>query len=106
MLSTRCERSHAGRGKMRIGSANGTAPAQFDLVFGADGMMTRTRYLLFSRGPTNNEYIYRLEQYAVLSTMPGAPEDTKFAQWYRDSWPPSVASTGQLLEHKGAFICH
>jgi 2-polyprenyl-6-methoxyphenol hydroxylase-like FAD-dependent oxidoreductase len=55
---------------MRVGSANGTAPAQFDLVVGADGMMSHTRHLLFSCGPTNNEYIHRLEQYAVLFTMP------------------------------------
>lgn len=46
---------------MRIGSANATAPAQFDLDVGADGMMSRTRCPLFSRGPTYNEYTHRLE---------------------------------------------
>lgn len=90
---------------VRVDLANGTAPAQFDLVVGAEGVTSRTSRLLFSHGPTNNEYVHRLEQYTMLFTIPWAPEDTKFAQWYRDSWPPFVPSTGQC-EHKGACISH
>jgi hypothetical protein len=91
MCSTRREWYHAGCERGACLAANSTAPAQFDLVVGAEGMMSRTRRVLFSRGPTNDEYI-RLEQYFVLFTMLWTPEDMKFAQWYRDSWPPSVSS--------------
>ena len=81
---------------VRVELANRTAPAQFELVVGAGGMMSRIRRLLFSCDPTNDEYIHRLQQYTVLFTMPWAPEDTKSAQWYRDSWPPFVPSAVQL----------
>lgn len=77
-------------GFVRVEFANGKAPAQYDLVVGADGMMSRTRRLVFGRGPNDDEYIYRLGQYAVLFTMPRAPQDTKFAQWYN-------AARGRLL---------
>lgn len=69
---------------------NRLSPTTYDLVVGADGMTSRTRRVVFGRGPNNDEHIYRLGQYAVLFTMPRTPEDTKFAQWYN-------ASRGRLL---------
>jgi 2-polyprenyl-6-methoxyphenol hydroxylase-like FAD-dependent oxidoreductase len=77
-------------GKVDVVFANGRLPATYDLVVGADGMMSRTRRLVFGRGPGNDEYVRRLGQYAVLFTMPRTEHDTKFAQWYN-------APRGRLL---------
>ena len=77
-------------GKVEVGFANRLSTTKYDLVVGADGMMSRTRRLVFGRGPNDNEYIYRLGQYAALFTMPREEQDTKLAQWYN-------ASRGRLL---------
>ncbi|KAF3033759.1 hypothetical protein E8E12_004328 [Didymella heteroderae] len=76
--------------KVDVTFANRLSPAKYDLVVGADGMMSRTRRLVFDRGPENDEYLRRLGQYAALFTMPRAESDTKFAQWYN-------APRGRLL---------
>ncbi|KAF1922519.1 FAD/NAD(P)-binding domain-containing protein [Didymella exigua CBS 183.55] len=68
--------------KVNVTFSNRLAPATYDLVVGADGMMSRTRRLIFGRGPNNDEYIRRLGQYSVLFTIPRTETDTKFAQWY------------------------
>lgn len=76
--------------KVHVTFENRLLPATYDLVVGADGMMSRTRRLVFGRGPNDDEYIRRLGQYAALFTMPRTEKDTKFAQWYN-------ASRGRLL---------
>lgn len=76
--------------KIKATFTNGLASARYDLVVGADGMMSRTRRLVFGKGPKENNYIHRLGQYAVLFTMPRTEQDTKFAQWYN-------APRGRLL---------
>ncbi|KAF9694037.1 hypothetical protein EKO04_008019 [Ascochyta lentis] len=72
-------------GKALVSFTNRLPTAHYDLVVGADGMMSRTRRLVFGRGPKDDEYIYRLGQYAALFTMPRTEQDTKFAQWYNAS---------------------
>ncbi|KAF1348382.1 FAD/NAD(P)-binding domain-containing protein [Lizonia empirigonia] len=69
-------------GKARVSFANRLPAAEYDFVVGADGMMSRTRRMVFGHGPNDNEYIRRLGQYALLFTMPRTEQDTKFAQWY------------------------
>ena len=68
--------------KVEVSFTNRLPTARYDLVVGADGMMSRTRRLVFGRGPNDDEYIRRLGQYAVLFTMPRTEQDTNFAQWY------------------------
>jgi 2-polyprenyl-6-methoxyphenol hydroxylase-like FAD-dependent oxidoreductase len=70
--------------------ANRLPPATYDLVVGADGMMSRTRRLTFGLGHEDDESVRRLGQYAALFTMPRTESDTKFAQWYN-------ATRGRLL---------
>ncbi|KZM20630.1 oxidoreductase [Ascochyta rabiei] len=77
-------------GKALVSFANRLPTAHYDLIVGADGMMSRTRRLVFGRGPNDDEYIYRLGQYAALFTMPSTEQDTKLAQWYN-------ASRGRIL---------
>lgn len=69
-------------GKVEVTFQNNLPKMKFDLVVGADGMMSRTRRLVFGHGPKNDDYLYRLGQYSALFTMPRTEEDTKFAQWY------------------------
>ncbi|KAJ4362932.1 hypothetical protein N0V83_010049 [Neocucurbitaria cava] len=69
-------------GKVEVTFKNNLPKAEYDLVVGADGMMSRTRRLVFGHGPKNDDYLYRLGQYSALFTMPRTDEDTKFAQWY------------------------
>ncbi|KAF3042540.1 hypothetical protein E8E11_004326 [Didymella keratinophila] len=76
--------------KIDVTFANRLPPAMYDLVVGADGMMSRTRRLVFDLGNENDESVRRLGQYAALFTMPRTESDTKFAQWYN-------ASRGRLL---------
>lgn len=87
MVSSIEETSHQ---KLNVTFSGGRAPATYDLVVGAEGMMSRTRRLVFGRGPNDDEFIRRLGQYAVLFTMPRTEYDTKFAQWYN-------ATRGRLL---------
>jgi 2-polyprenyl-6-methoxyphenol hydroxylase-like FAD-dependent oxidoreductase len=63
---------------------------EYDLVVGADGMLSRTRRLIFGRGPNNDDHLYRLGQYSALFTMPHEPSDSSYAQWYN-------APRGRLL---------
>ncbi|KAH7361314.1 hypothetical protein BKA66DRAFT_514650 [Pyrenochaeta sp. MPI-SDFR-AT-0127] len=69
-------------GKVEVTFKNHLPVSEFDVVVGADGMMSRTRRLVFGHGPKNDDYLYRLGQYAALFTIPRIDEDTKFAQWY------------------------
>ncbi|KAF1843268.1 FAD/NAD(P)-binding domain-containing protein [Cucurbitaria berberidis CBS 394.84] len=69
-------------GKIEVTFQNSLPRLEFDLVVGADGMMSRTRRLVFGHGPKNDDYLYRLGQYSALFTMQRTEEDTKFAQWY------------------------
>lgn len=68
--------------KVDVTFAHGLPPATYDLVVGADGMMSRTRRLVFGREHQHDESVRRLGQYAALFTMPRTDSDTKFAQWY------------------------
>lgn len=63
-----------------MGSANVKESVRYDLVVDADGMMSRTRRLVSGRRPIDDEYVRRLGKYAVLFTMPRAPQDTMFAK--------------------------
>lgn len=67
---------------MSVGSANVKEPARYDLVVGADGIMSRTRWLVSDRGPIDDEYARRLGRYTVLFTMQRVPQDAIFAKWY------------------------
>lgn len=76
--------------KLSVSFANRLPASEFDLVVGADGMMSRTRRLVFGHGPNDADYLYRLGQYSAYFTIPRAPSDTKFAQWWN-------APKGRLL---------
>lgn len=76
--------------KVEVTFKNSLPTAKYDVVIGADGMMSRTRRLVFGHGPNNDDYLYRLGQYAALFTIPRTDDDTKFAQWYN-------APNGRLL---------
>lgn len=76
--------------KVDVTFANRLPPARYDLVVGADGMMSRTRRMVFDNGHENDESVRRLGQYAALFTMSRTESDTKFAQWYN-------APRGRLL---------
>jgi 2-polyprenyl-6-methoxyphenol hydroxylase-like FAD-dependent oxidoreductase len=69
-------------GKVRATFSNRLPTTEYDLVVGADGMMSRTRRIVFGAGPDNGNYLRRLGQYSAYFTIPCIPEDTKFAQWY------------------------
>jgi 2-polyprenyl-6-methoxyphenol hydroxylase-like FAD-dependent oxidoreductase len=77
-------------GKVDVTFANHLEPTSYDLVVGADGMMSRTRRNVFGHGPKNNDYLYRLGQYSAFFTIPRTEDDTSFAQWYN-------ASRGRLI---------
>lgn len=76
--------------KVKVVFSGDLPSAYYDLVVGADGMMSHTRRLVFGKGTRLDDYIHRLGQYAVLFTMPKSEQDTKFAQWYN-------APRGRLL---------
>jgi 2-polyprenyl-6-methoxyphenol hydroxylase-like FAD-dependent oxidoreductase len=77
-------------GTVDVTFANHLQPTSYDLVVGADGMMSRTRRHVFGHGPKNDDYLYRLGQYSAFFTIPRTDEDTNFAQWYN-------ASRGRLI---------
>ncbi|KAF2125185.1 FAD/NAD(P)-binding domain-containing protein [Dothidotthia symphoricarpi CBS 119687] len=77
-------------GKITVKFQNRLPTAQYDLVVGADGMMSRTRRSVFGHGPDDNDYLRRLGQYAALCTIPRTADDTDFAQWYN-------AAEGRLI---------
>jgi 2-polyprenyl-6-methoxyphenol hydroxylase-like FAD-dependent oxidoreductase len=77
-------------GKVDVTFANRLQPATYDLVVGADGMMSRTRRYVFGHGPNNDDYLRRLGQYSAYFTIPRTDEDTNFAQWWN-------ASRGRLI---------
>lgn len=77
-------------GKVNVTFANHLEPATYDLIVGADGMMSRTRRYIFGHGPNNDDYLYRLGQYSAYFTIPRTNEDTQYAQWYN-------ATRGRLI---------
>jgi 2-polyprenyl-6-methoxyphenol hydroxylase-like FAD-dependent oxidoreductase len=74
----------------KVTFANRLPPSSYDLVVGADGMMSRTRRYVFGHGPNNDDYLNRLGQYAAYFTIPKTSEDTNYAQWYN-------ATRGRLI---------
>ncbi|KAH3951867.1 hypothetical protein HBH70_080030 [Parastagonospora nodorum] len=77
-------------GKVDITFANQLQSASYDLVVGADGMMSRTRRSVFGHGPNNDDYLNRLGQYGAFFKIPRTGEDTDYAQWWN-------ASRGRLI---------
>jgi 2-polyprenyl-6-methoxyphenol hydroxylase-like FAD-dependent oxidoreductase len=82
--------SEASPGQVDVTFKNRLQPTTYDLVIGADGMMSRTRRSVFGHGPKNDNYLYRLGQYSAYFTIPKTDDDTRFAQWYN-------ASRGRLI---------
>lgn len=70
--------------------ANHLPPTTYDVLVGADGMMSRTRRFVFGHGPNNDDYLRRLGQYGAFFKIPRTEDDTNFAQWYN-------ASRGRLI---------
>lgn len=69
--------------KVKVTFKNSLPVTEYDIVVGADGMMSRTRRMVFGHGPNNDDYLYRLGQYSSLFTMPRDDTiDTKYAQWF------------------------
>ncbi|KAF2824147.1 FAD/NAD(P)-binding domain-containing protein [Ophiobolus disseminans] len=77
-------------GSVHVTFANSLPPATFDLVVGADGMMSRTRRYVFGHGPNDDDFVHRLGQYSAYFTIPRTQDDTTFAQWYN-------ATRGRLI---------
>jgi 2-polyprenyl-6-methoxyphenol hydroxylase-like FAD-dependent oxidoreductase len=69
-------------GKVLVTFANHLPEKEYDLVVGADGMISQTRRILFGKGPEENDYLKRLGQYIAFFTIPRTEADTKWAQWY------------------------
>lgn len=67
-------------GKVEITFAHHLSTAYYDLVVGADGMLSRTRRLLFDQFVDDDKFIHRLGQCAVLFIMPRTEDDTRFAR--------------------------
>ncbi|PSN64691.1 FAD/NAD(P)-binding domain-containing protein [Corynespora cassiicola Philippines] len=77
------EEEKEGGGKVRVRFANGLSDEEFDLVVGADGMISPTRRLVFGEGEDGKQYLKFLGQYLAYFTIPRVEaEDSKFAQWY------------------------
>lgn len=68
--------------KVKARFANHLPETQFDLVVGADGMISNTRRIVFGRGPEEKDYLKPLGQYIAFFTIPREEGDTKWAQWY------------------------
>ena len=79
------QQSETQTGRVSVGFANRLADAEFDLVVGADGMVSRTRRLVWGKGPGAEEYLRSLGQYMAFFTIPRTGEDTAMAQWYNAS---------------------
>lgn len=80
----------ASSGKVEVSFSNHLQSSTYDLVVGADGMMSRTRRYVFGHGPKNDDFVYRLGQYGAYFTIPKAEEDSQYAQWYN-------ATRGRLI---------
>ncbi|KAH7382483.1 hypothetical protein DE146DRAFT_228642 [Phaeosphaeria sp. MPI-PUGE-AT-0046c] len=77
-------------GGVHVTFANHERSASYDVLVGADGMLSRTRRFVFGHGPANDDYLHRLGQYGAFLRIPKTEDDTKFAQWYN-------ASRGRLI---------
>jgi 2-polyprenyl-6-methoxyphenol hydroxylase-like FAD-dependent oxidoreductase len=69
-----------GNGKVRVTFANHLQPTEYDLVVGADGMISKTRRVVWGKGPGEKEYLKSLGQYCAFFTIPKIEDDTKIAQ--------------------------
>jgi 2-polyprenyl-6-methoxyphenol hydroxylase-like FAD-dependent oxidoreductase len=69
-------------GKVSVKFANQLPETEYDLVVGADGMLSQTRRRIWGRGPKDNDFLRRLGQYMAYFTIPRIESDTKWAQWY------------------------
>lgn len=77
-------------GNVDVTFVNRLQPTTYDLVVGADGMMSRTRRTVFGHGPKDDDYLNRLGQYSAYFTIPRADEDTNYGQWWN-------ATRGRLI---------
>ncbi|KAF2648057.1 FAD/NAD(P)-binding domain-containing protein [Lophiostoma macrostomum CBS 122681] len=69
-------------GKVLVTFANHLPEKEYDLVVGADGMISQVRRILFGKGPQENDYLKRLGQYIAFFTIPKIESDTRWAKWY------------------------
>lgn len=76
------EQQDDSNGKVTVKFANHLPNTEYDLVVGADGIMSRTRRLVFGRGLDGGDYLKRLGQYYSFFTIPRNDSDTTFSQWY------------------------
>jgi 2-polyprenyl-6-methoxyphenol hydroxylase-like FAD-dependent oxidoreductase len=79
---TGIQQNEAKDGLVTVTFANGHPDGRYDVVVGADGLMSKTRQLVFGKGTEENNYLKRLGQYMAFFTIPKEPSDTKVAQWY------------------------
>jgi 2-polyprenyl-6-methoxyphenol hydroxylase-like FAD-dependent oxidoreductase len=69
-----------GTGRVRVTFANHLQPEEYDVVVGADGIVSRTRRVVWGMGPEEKEYIKSMGQYCAFFTIPKTDADTKIAQ--------------------------
>jgi len=69
-----------GNGKVGVTFTNHLQPTEYDLVVGADGMISKTRRVVWGKGPGEKEYLKNLGQYCAFFTIPKIEDDTKIAQ--------------------------
>jgi 2-polyprenyl-6-methoxyphenol hydroxylase-like FAD-dependent oxidoreductase len=67
--------------KVRVAFANHLPEKEFDLVIGADGMVSTIRKIVWGAGPDGNQYLSRLGQYMAFFTIPKDKTDNKNSQW-------------------------
>lgn len=69
-------------GRIQVAFKNRLPQAEYDLVIGADGMISQTRRIVFGKGPEDKDYLHPLGQYCAFFTISRIGSDTKWAQWY------------------------
>lgn len=68
--------------KVKATFANHLPPKEYDLVVGADGMISKTRQISFGLGENEDNYLRRLGQFCAFFTIPRIESDTRWAVWY------------------------
>ncbi|KAF2636890.1 FAD/NAD(P)-binding domain-containing protein [Massarina eburnea CBS 473.64] len=69
-------------GRVRVKFMNHSKEREFDLVVGADGMVSKTRRLVWGDGPGGMQFLKRVGQYMSFFTIKKEVGDTAFSPWY------------------------
>ena len=68
--------------QVEVTFANRLPRARYDLVVAADGMVSKTRRLVFGRGPDDGDFLNYVGQYSAYFTIPKGPRDDMWCKGY------------------------